>query len=315
MPSSAEPTPQAEQGRLLWWRWATLIIFPLHLLVTHLTYGLRTEHLVMDAAFVGLAWLGPRLRVLSFRCLPFGLTAVAYDNQRYFTHLRGEVHVADLFHADAKWFGWTAADGRKLPLTEYFRTRTTPVLDFLTGLAYAIYIVEAIGLLFYLYFKDERRMSHLAWGFLIINIMGMTTYLLYPAAPPWYVEDYGLGPANLAAAPSAAGTAAFDAMLGINYFKNFYARNTNVFGAMPSLHVGYPTLVLCVTATMGVPWAVSTGLFALWVAFSAVYLRHHYVFDVIFGALYAVLAHGLVLCVERLRQRAAAVRARETITT
>ena len=308
-------TPAAEQERLLWWRWATLIIFPLHLLITHLTYGLRTEHLVMDAAFVGLAWLGPRLRVLSWRCVPFGLTAVAYDNQRYFTHLRGKVHVADLWHSDARWFGWTGPTGRKLPLTEYFRNNTTPALDFLCGLAYAIYIVEAIGLLFYLYFKDERRMGHLAWGFLLINLMGMVTYLVYPAAPPWYVEDYGLGPAQLDAAPSAAGTLAFDAMLGINYFKNFYSRNTNVFGAMPSLHVGYPTLVLCVVATMGMPWAVSTAIFALWVAFSAIYLRHHYVWDVIFGALYAVLAHCMVLLVQRLRRRAAEVSDQETITT
>ncbi len=35
---------------------------------------------------------------------------------------------------------------------------------------------------------------------------GIATYLLYPAAPPWYVLRYGLGPAQLGVPPSAAGT-------------------------------------------------------------------------------------------------------------
>ena len=56
-----------------------------------------------------------------------------------------------------------------------------------------------------------------------------------PAEPPT-----GDGPADLAALPSPAGTARFDALLGIHYFASFYARNTNVFGAMPSLHASYP---------------------------------------------------------------------------
>ena len=32
---------------------------------------------------------------------------------------------------------------------------------------------------------------------LLLNLLAYATYLIYPAAPPWYVAHYGLGPACL----------------------------------------------------------------------------------------------------------------------
>lgn len=291
------PTRPRSGEELGVWRWAVLVIFPLHLLVTAMTIGIRFEHVLMDATFIVLAWASPRLRRLSFYCLPMGLTAMAYDNLRFVTHLRGTIHVADLYAADLRWFGLDTEAGRII-LPEYFRRHPNVLLDLVCGFAYLSYLYEIIGLGFYLYFRDESRMSRLAWGFMAVNLMGMATYLIYPAAPPWYVEQYGLGPAVLDAAPSAAGAARFDELLGISYFANFYARNINVFGAMPSLHVAYPVLVFCVVVGMGRAWAITTGLFALLVAFSAVYLRHHYVWDILMGALYGAVAYGAVSLVQ-----------------
>jgi membrane-associated phospholipid phosphatase len=77
-------------------------------------------------------------------------------------------------------------------------------------------------------------------------------------------------------------------MLGIHYFSAFYARNPNVFGAMPSLHVTYPLLVVWYTWDRGWRWRVPTLAFVTLVAFSAVYLVHHYILDVIAGALVAI---------------------------
>ncbi len=279
------------QDNLAWWRWAALLIFPGHLLLTALTMGIRTEHLLLDGVFLGLVFLGGRWRSLSYRCVPFFLTAFAYDNGRYTQHLRGKIHVSDIYFAELKWFGVNTANGRKI-LPEFFRTYNSTVLDLLSGFAYIIYLYEIIGLGIYLFFRDERRMGRLTWSFFLVNLMGLVTYLIFPVAPPWYVEQYGLGPALVNAKPSAAGAIRFDNLLGINYFKNFYARNPNVFGAMPSLHVAYPVICLCATATMGTGWVLGTSSFALLVAFSAVYLRHHYVLDVLVGALFSLLAHG-----------------------
>ena len=300
------PEPGVDE-RLNWWRWGSLAFFSLHLLVTALTIPFRWDHLALAGIFIGLAWAGPRLRRMSFYCLPFGLTAIAYDNLRFITHLRGTIHVADLYAADMALFGVTTAAG-PMVLTEYFRLHPHVVLDLACGFAYLSYIYEVILGGFYLFFKDRRRMTHLAWGFLAVNLMGMATYLIYPAAPPWYVEQYGLGPAVLDALPSAAGAARFDELLGITYFAGFYSRNINVFGAMPSLHCAYPVLFFCVVAGMGRGWAVTTLAYALLMALSAVYLRHHYVLDVLFGALYAVVAYGGVRGVMALLARREQVR-------
>ncbi|MBK8479721.1 MAG: inositol phosphorylceramide synthase [Proteobacteria bacterium] len=286
------------------WRWICLVAFPLQLLLTALTMGLRSEHLLMAGIFIGLAWMPPRVGILSWRALPLGLTALAYDNSRFLSALRGRIHVADLYHAELRWFGIETLGGR-LTLPEYFARHTVVLLDLLCGLAYMVYIFELVLMALYFGVKEPKRMARLGWGFFVISVLGIATYLLYPAAPPWYVMRYGLGPARLNAAPSAAGTARFDALLGISYFRSFYARNPNVFGAMPSLHVGYPMLCFFAAREKGRAWAISTLGFALLVAFSAIYLQHHYVFDAIVGAAYAWLADTLVAALLRRREQRA----------
>ena len=78
--------------------------------------------------------------------------------------------------------------------------------------------------------------------------------------------------------------------MGITYFKEFYARSSNVFGAVPSLHTAYAF----------VAWFYARPVFprghwiflAFWalMGFAAVYLRHHYTIDVLLGAIYAYAA-------------------------
>jgi membrane-associated phospholipid phosphatase len=157
--------------------------------------------------------------------------------------------------------------------------------------------VFAVGTLFW--FKDRALMSKLAFAFLIVNLMGIVTWVSFPAAPPWYVDQYGLGPAVLDAIPSAAGTARFDQLVGMKLFTGFYERSANVFGAMPSLHVGYPTVIACSCWALGNKWRVPAIGFAGLMAFSAVYLQHHYVLDVVAGLLYGVAAWGIVVSVSR----------------
>jgi membrane-associated phospholipid phosphatase len=77
-------------------------------------------------------------------------------------------------------------------------------------------------------------------------------------------------------------------------FGGFYERSINVFGAMPSLHVGYPTVIACSCWAVGPKWRWPSLAFAGLMAFSAVYLQHHYVLDVVAGALYGVVAWGVV---------------------
>ncbi len=283
-------------------RWLALAVFSAYLGWTAYAIGLRSEHVVVSVLFVGLFWAGEKTARFAFLALPFVVVGFAYDNMRLLLPLRGEIHVADLYRADLEWFGIQGDSGPET-LPAYFQAHTSPLLDFLCGLAYLTYLGESFLAAIWFYFRDRARLSRLAWAFLLVNLLGIATYILYPAAPPWYVEQHGLGPAVLDAAPSAAGAARFDELLGIGYFSAFYARNANVFGAMPSLHCAYPTIVFATTLRLGYRYSIPAFLYALWVAFSAVYLGHHYVLDVLAGILYGFLAYGAVVAVSSWRTR------------
>lgn len=269
-----------------------------YLLWTGLTLDLRPEHIAVASAF-GILALHPKTASFARYALPFLISGLLYDNFRLLADFRSTVRVDELYHAELAWFGVETASGRQI-LPWLLADYTHPALDLICGLAYLFYLPQTFLVASILYFVDRGRMTVLGLSFLLVNILGLATYLIYPAAPPWYVQTYGLGPAVLDAAPSAAGAARFDALLGVSVFEQFYSRSANVFGAMPSLHCAYPTVVFAAVWRMSVSWALGTGLFALLVMFSALYLQHHYVWDVVVGVLYAFIA---ALVVEMLLTR------------
>ena len=124
-------------------------------------------------------------------------------------------------------------------------------------------------------------------------MLGYTTYYWYAAAPPWYVATYGLGPANLSVQANSAGCVRFDQLLGTHFFTEMYGRAADVFGAIPSLHVAYPLLAAFFAFRFGALRIFSFCFYVL-MCFSAVYLNHHYVLDIIWGSSYALLVGWIV---------------------
>ena len=292
--TSAQRTSTGDDLRR--WRIGIPIFFAIYLAWTSFAIGLRSEHFVIVLVSVALFFINDRTARFAIMVLPFLGVGILYDNLRLALDLRAEIHVADLYASELRWFGVAGSSGRQT-LPEYFFAHNHAVLDFICGLAYLVYLAESFLFAIVLFFKDQPRLERFAWTFLLINVLGIATYLIYPAAPPWYVMDYGLGPAVLDALPSPAGTARFDELLNVTVFKSFYSRNANVFGAMPSLHCAYPTGVVMAAWTYGRGWRAGAIAFALLVCFSAVYLSHHYVFDVLAGIVYGAVSYGLVCAV------------------
>ena len=260
-----------------------------HFVCLWLLGDLRWEHVAADALLLGAAFLPARWRTLQRSGLAFWLTGVLFDSQRYFVEaLRGPIHTGSLWAWEQRWFPAMLGD-RQTIWAEFFLERSSTLLDLLCGFCYIAYLPVFFAVFFILLKKRHPCAEFLAWAFFVTNLLGVLTYLAYPAAPPWYVLDYGPGPAQLSVPGSAAGAARFDTLLGISYFEQFYGRSPNVFGAMPSLHTAYPVLTTLVVWKRGWTWRLACGLFAMAVGFSAVYLSHHYVLDVLAGIVAAVL--------------------------
>ena len=89
---------------------------------------------------------------------------------------------------------------------------------------------------------------------------------------------------------STAGLARFDSFFGVSIFKSIYAKNANIFAAMPSLHSAYPAIVLFYALKN------KSGIFNLFflaimlgIWFAAVYTSHHYMLDVLAGVSIALI--------------------------
>ena len=172
---------------------------------------------------------------------------------------------------------------------EWFVLHTHPVLDFVSGLFYLCWIPIPIAYGVWLYFKDKNLLAQFSIAFLLVNIVGIAIYYLYPAAPPWYVEAHGFElirntPGN------AAGLLRFDELTGLTIFGDMYNKNANVFAAVPSLHAAFPTVLLVYGLKKGLKYA-SLVFFIILVGiwFAAIYTYHHYIIDVLLGGIIALL--------------------------
>ncbi len=270
--------------------WAPVLAV-VHLAIVVATGHVRTEHVAVDLLVIALAIAGRHSRAFLTAAMPLWMTGVLYaDLQPLLLPFRGAIHTGALWALDASLF--PAPGGKTWP--GWFAENHHPFLDLVCGAAYLLYLFQFFGVVIYLFVRKAELGRAMAWCFLGVNLLGIVIYVLVPAAPPWYVLAYGHGPADLAALPSAAGAARFDELLGIAYFSNFYARNPNVFGAMPSLHVAYPTIAALFLWDRGPALRAFGVAFAGLVAFSAIYLVHHYVLDVVAGCLVGATTYFLV---------------------
>jgi hypothetical protein len=184
-----------------------------------------------------------RSRLFLRAFFPFILTGVIFDAMLlfYWQAIDGRVHTADPYLLERAWFG---VGGRTL--NELFLAHHHAVLDLACGLAYLTSVAEYLGLAMLAFARGRSdHAATFARCFLVVDVMGFVTYLAYPAAPPWYVTQFGLGPARLRAQPEAAAALRFDALLGTHVFARMYGSGFATFGAIPSLHAAYPSSRRC----------------------------------------------------------------------
>lgn len=260
----------------------------------HWIMGIRTEHWLL-VGFLTLCYylhpLYPKARRFVVDFLPLALFGTLYDFLRLIPkEFAGPIHVVWPYRLESLLFGFSF-EGKKIIPNEFFITHHHAFLDLLTGLTYSLHVLIPIGFAFYCWLKNREQASRFIWTFFLVNVMAFITYIALPVAPPWYVEQYGLTPANWSVPASSAGLAHFDRIIGFPYFEGFYAKSSWVFGAVPSMHAGFPLLVILFARkvlkkrTMALLY-----LFMSLVWFSAVYLRHHYIIDLLAGAGYVMIA-------------------------
>lgn len=234
---------------------------------------------------------------------PFLVQLLVYDRQRVLSPaITGRtVDVTGPRDWELAWFAVPGPGGEVTP-AEWFQSHTTPVLDVLCGLTYLGFMYGFVLLAAWWRFKQRRTEAWVVmWALLALHLIGYTIHFLHPTAPPWYVDDYGTGPAVLTAPPDAAGGLRFDQLLGVQWFSGQYRASSSVFGALPSLHVGQTFLAALFATRFRTLRVVAWTFFAL-VLLSSVYLNHHYLVDGIAGMAVAGLVFTAAVLLTRRRQ-------------
>lgn len=117
-----------------------------------------------------------------------------------------------------------------------------------------------------------------------MNTLGVATQLMFPNAPPWYENKYGLAPANYDIQGSPAGLERIDKLFGVDLYTSTFTASPMVFGAFPSLHAAVATmnaLFLGHIFPRGKPIFIT---WIVWIWWATLYLSHHYAVDLIAGS-------------------------------
>lgn len=269
------------------------------LIVTALFIGFRPEHIFLALLIGGLFFMAPASRRLVVALVPFALFGISYDWMNLLPNYEvNPVDVQGLYETEKSLFG-LSSDGALLTPNEFFAIHSHPIMDFMAGVFYLCWVPLPIFYGLWVYFSGKSfDYLRFALVFLLVNLIGFAGYYIHPAAPPWYVALHGFE--AVAGTPGeVAGLGRFDEMTGLNVFHTLYARNANVFAAMPSLHSAYTFVAFIYSFINGSSriWKCILGVVTFGIWFTAVYTSHHYILDVCGGILCSFIAVALFECI------------------
>ena len=140
--------------------------------------------------------------------------------------------------------------------------------------------------LYWMWRGNVRAFRWAMGSIVILSLAGFVTFVLYPAAPPWMASSHGV-------IPRVHRLVAFhlEDVLPSNHWLELYVQmNPNQVAPFPSLHAGYPFLLLLwsIRYLRKARWFFGVNLFLVCLAIVA--FAEHYVVDVFAGWLYAALS-------------------------
>lgn len=264
-----------------------------YLVLSYFVVGFRSDELVFVGLANGLFYASNITRKFLIAYLTFAGYWILFDYMKAFPNYNyATVHMADLYNTEKSLFG-VHSNGVLMTLNEYFKLHSSTFIDVMTGLFYLCWIPVPFGFGVYLFFTNRRECLLFTLTFVLINLVGFVGYYTYPAAPPWYIQQYGFV-FHPHTHEGIAGLARFDNYFHADIFGGIYTKGSNVFAAMPSLHSAYPILVFYFAFRNRMRVAtVIFGIVMVGIWFAAVYTSHHYVLDVIAGISCSVIGIAL----------------------
>lgn len=218
---------------------------------------------------------------------PFLGLLLGYEMLRGFADDKGlGVQVESLVNIERTIFGFIPTE--KLQTLLYVPGQVN-WYDWVTVIIYFLHFPLPLITAFYLWIKDKSQFHRFTISLLVLSFAGFITFLILPAAPPWYAAERGFVDTEKII-NIIIGQIGWD----WNLSKFYDSLNPNPVAAMPSLHAAYPWLTFLALRNYAKKMAWFFLPYPILVWFSVVYLGEHYVIDVIAGIVYAQVAFLVV---------------------
>jgi hypothetical protein len=254
-----------------------------YLLISYILIGFKSDQIVLILIFnfFYYASLYSRKFILGFSI--FIVYWIIFDYMKAFPNYKyAAVSTAELYNLEKSLFG-IRDSGILVTPNEYFKNHSNVIVDVVSGIFYLMWIPVPLAFAAFLFFKNRHQFLYFSLTFVLVNLIGFVIYYLYPAAPPWYIQQHGYDfipntPGN------TGGLVRFDSYLNLPIFASIYSKSSNVFAAMPSLHSSYPVIVLYYGLKNKLGFInLFFVIVMLGIWFTAIYTSHHYLLDVLAG--------------------------------
>ena len=251
------------------------------------------------AVRVGDPWADKGRIVLDW--LPFLALLYLYDYSRGLADGLGmPVHVSDLLATEKALFGG------EVPTIwmqdRYYEPGVVHWYDVANSLVYFSHFFAVFAIAAVLYARNRELWLRWVRRILALSFAALVTYVLLPAAPPWFAAEAGL--TEPVARISNLGWTA----LGLEGAGSLIERgqaDVNLVAAVPSLHTGFSVLICAFFITRVPNWAKPLLVaYPTAMVVTLVYSGEHYVVDALLGVVYVLLVMWGVGAWERRRMQA-----------
>jgi hypothetical protein len=291
--STVAPAEQATDFRFRHWlavRRTAIVLYFVGLIVWSAEYGIPVQRELVILWTVGAlacASIGrhPRQIVqLVLDWLPMVLVLVAYDFTRGAADSWGiPTHYLPMIDFDKAVFGgetpteWLQA--------HMYDPQALTAWNVGFTLTYTSYFITPFALAGWFWVRDRFEFLRYRRRLITLALAGLTTYILFPAAPPWLASQEGL----LGAVQRTTGKGWDIIGIGTAGLFSEGQASVNLVAAVPSLHAGLTMLVaLSIWPHVRRRWLRPLLLlYPLAMGLTLVACGEHYFFDILLGWCYA----------------------------
>ena len=221
--------------------------------------------------------------------IPFFALLYGYDYSRGAADTFGfPVRIAEIYNIELSWFG-QLFDG-KIPTVylqqHLYHPNHIAWWEVFVALVYVSHFIVPWAIVGVLYIRNRELWEKFARRVITISLAALVTYILIPAAPPWYAAKEALCEPIVRIATRGW------AILGIPVAGQIISLGqgvVNQVAAIPSLHAGMAvTISLFFWPRVRPSLRIFFILYVSLMVFALVYGGEHYVFDAFLGAIYAI---------------------------